>query len=70
MMRMVYHVGKPWIFEGKMFFPDTGIPILNKARINVRLDVWLPDPLTVATVILKVLTIFSEGFVFGGLDVS
>src|SRR5512145_3043158 len=63
--RMVYQVGKPWIFDGKIFFPETGMPILNKARINVVFDVWLPEPLTVATVIEKSFTIEPPGDVSG-----
>ena len=55
--RMVYQVGWPWMLEGNRFFPETGMPILNSARTSVELDVWLPDPLTVATVMVKSLTI-------------
>jgi hypothetical protein len=44
------------MFDGNRFFPETGIPILNSARTSVELDVWLPDPLTVATVKVKSFT--------------
>src|SRR5512135_1461327 len=57
--RIVYHVGRPWMLEGKRFLPETGIPILNKARKMVVLAVELPDPLTVPTVIEKSFTTLS-----------
>jgi hypothetical protein len=41
-----------------MFFPDTGTPINRMDRRSTRLAVWLPDPLTVATWMLKSLTTF------------
>jgi hypothetical protein len=44
------------MFEGKRFFPLTGIPIWKMARSSTVLAVWLPEPLTVATVMLKSLT--------------
>jgi hypothetical protein len=37
------------MFDGKRFFPDTGMPIWKMARKSVLLAVWLPEPLTVAT---------------------
>src|SRR5512137_2808765 len=55
--RMVYQVGCPWMLDGKRFLPDTGMPILNKARRIVVLAVELPEPLTVPTVIEKSLMI-------------
>src|SRR5262245_19716569 len=54
--RMVNQVGRPAMFEGKRFFPLTGIPIWKIARNRTMLAVWLPDPLTVATCRLKSLT--------------
>lgn len=54
-------MGKPWILEGKMFFPVTGIPILKNVRIKVVFAVALPDPLTVLKVMTKSLMIF--GFI-------
>jgi len=47
--RIVNHVGKPAIFEGKRFFPLTGIPIWKIERIRTVFEDWLPEPLTVAT---------------------
>ena len=44
------------MFDGKRFFPDTGMPIWKIERISIRLAVWLPDPLTVATWMVKSLT--------------
>src|SRR5258705_6555256 len=37
------------MLEGKIFLPDTGMPILNSARSKVVLAVWLPEPFLVAT---------------------
>ena len=55
--RMVNHVGKPAMFDGNMFFPETGMPIWKIDRIRTLLAVWLPEPFTVATWMLKSLTI-------------
>src|SRR5215204_2057443 len=41
------------MFEGKRFLPDTGMPIWKMDRRSTRLAVWLPDPFTVATWMLK-----------------
>src|SRR3954451_9500913 len=41
------------MFEGKRFLPDTGMPIWKMDRRSTRLAVWLPEPLTVATWMLK-----------------
>ena len=38
------------MFDGKIFFPETGIPIRNNARINVMFAVALPEPLIVLKV--------------------
>ena len=53
---MVYQVGRPAMFEGNMFLPETGTPIWKSERSRTRLAVWLPEPLTVATWMLKSLT--------------
>ena len=58
---MVYQVGSPAMFDGNMFLPDTGTPIWKIERSRTRLAVWLPDPLTVATWMLKSLTIAAGG---------
>jgi len=44
-----------------MFFPDTGMPIWKSERIRTVLAVWLPDPFTVATWMLKSLTTVLPG---------
>ena len=63
--RMVYQVGSPAMFDGNMFLPDTGMPISRMERSSTRLAVWLPDPLTVATWMLKSLTtLVRAGVVF------
>src|SRR6476659_7846462 len=53
---MVNQVGRPAMFEGKRFLPETGTPIWKMARRRVVFAVWLPDPFTVATWMLKLLT--------------
>jgi hypothetical protein len=55
--RIVYHVGSPAMFDGNMFLPDTGTPVSRIDRRSTRFAVWLPEPLTVATWMLKSLTI-------------
>ena len=49
-------VGRPAMFEGNIFLPETGMPIWKMDRISTELAVWLPDPFTVATCMLKSLT--------------
>src|ERR1039457_1373949 len=46
--RISYQVGNPWMFEGKMFLPETGIPIRKMDCISSELALALPVPLTVA----------------------
>ncbi len=54
--RIVYHVGRPWMLEGKRFLPETGTPILKIALKMVLLAVELPEPFFVPTVIEKSFT--------------
>src|SRR4029079_922434 len=54
--RMVNHVGRPAMFDGNRFLPLTGMPIWKMARSSTLLAVWLPEPLTVATWMLKSFT--------------
>src|SRR5262245_65547723 len=61
--RIVYQVGSPTMFEGKRFFPLTGIPIWKIERSSTLFAVWEPEPLTVATWREKSLT---RGFTWGG----
>ena len=44
------------MFDGNMFFPDTGTPISRIDRRSTMFAVWLPEPFTVATWMLKSLT--------------
>ncbi len=44
------------MLDGNMFLPETGMPIWKMERNRTRLAVWLPEPLTVATWMLKSLT--------------
>ncbi len=54
--RIVNQVGRPWMFEGKRFLPETGIPIWKIARMRMLFEDMLPDPLAVATWMEKSLT--------------
>jgi hypothetical protein len=56
----VYQVGKPAIFDGKRFFPLTGMPMPNMLLSSTRLADCDPDPFTVATWMLKSLMIRLE----------
>src|SRR5262245_15722615 len=59
--RIVNQVGSPAMFEGNRFFPLTGMPIWKMARSRTLFAVWLPEPLTVATWMLKSLTTVRMG---------
>src|SRR5262245_4430926 len=68
---MVNQVGSPAMFEGNRFLPLTGIPIWKMARSRMVLAVWLPEPLTVATVMLKSLTTgFTAAFRCSGVELA
>src|SRR5471030_313101 len=54
--RMVNQVGSPAMFEGNMFLPLTGTPIWKIERIRTLFDDCEPEPLTVATWIVRSLT--------------
>src|SRR5437867_11528367 len=58
------------MFEGKRFFPLTGIPIWKIARKRTLFAVWLPEPLTVATWMLKSLRIAFMGYSAAGAGSS
>ena len=47
--RIVYQVGRPAMFDGKRFLPDTGIPIWKSERRSTVLELCEPDPFAVAT---------------------
>src|SRR5262245_34982643 len=55
---------------GKRFFPLTGIPMWKSARMRIRFADWLPEPLAVATWMLKSLTTACgvTEFALGGID--
>ena len=53
---MVYHVGSPAMFDGNRFFPLTGTPIPKMLFSSTLLADCDPDPFTVATLMLKSLT--------------
>ena len=44
------------MLDGNRFLPETGTPIWKMERMSTVLAVWLPEPFTVATWILKSLT--------------
>src|SRR5712691_13467112 len=54
--RTSYHVGSPWMFEGKMLRGLTGTPILRTAFANSSLAEAEPEPLTLANLTTKALT--------------
>ena len=47
--KQVDQVGRPAMFEGKRFLPETGMPIRNRLRRRTVFADCEPDPLTVAT---------------------
>ena len=51
--RMVYQVGRPAMLDGKRFLPETGMPIWKRVRSSTALELCEPEPLTVATWMLK-----------------
>src|SRR5262245_10869191 len=53
---MVYQVGSPAMFEGNRFLPETGTPIWKMLRRRTVLELCEPDPFTVATWMLMLLT--------------
>src|SRR6185437_8534550 len=54
--RMVYQVGSPAMFDGNRFLPETGIPMRKMLRSSTLFADCEPEPLTVATWMLKSLT--------------
>src|SRR5271166_6439709 len=54
--RMVNQVGSPAMFEGNRFLPETGTPIWKMERSRMELALCDPEPLAVATWMLKSLT--------------
>src|SRR5512142_2204802 len=54
--RTSYHVGRPWMFEGKMLRADTGTPIRSTVRAKRPLAEAEPEPLTFANLMTKSFT--------------
>src|SRR6266404_6103285 len=56
--RTSYQVGRPWMFEGNRFLPDTGIPMRKMACIKSPFALAEPVPLTLT--ILSRCTVLSR----------
>src|SRR5215470_20048288 len=57
-----YQVGSPWMFEGKMLRELAGIPIRRIDLANSALALAEPDPLTLANLTTKSLTLLITTF--------
>src|SRR6266446_6378534 len=57
LMRTSYQVGRPWIFDGKMLRELAGIPIRKIDLAKSALALAEPDPLTLANLTTKSLTL-------------
>src|SRR5260370_15833228 len=57
LMRTSYQVGRPWMFDGKMLRELAGIPIRKIDLANSALALAEPDPLTLANLTTKSLTL-------------
>src|SRR5579863_9975146 len=55
--RISYHVGKPWMFDGKRFLPETGTPMRKIERMSRLLALDDPVPLTLASFKAKSFTL-------------
>src|SRR5690349_6494707 len=51
--RTSYHVGRPWMLEGKMFLGETGIPMRRKLLAKSSFADAEPEPLTLANLMTK-----------------
>src|ERR1035437_3037699 len=54
--RISYHVGRPWMLDGKRFLPDTGTLIRKMPGMSKELARAEPVPLTLASLTAKSLT--------------
>src|SRR5215510_7507781 len=54
--RTSYHVGSPWMLEGKILRGATGTPMRITARANISFALAEPDPFTLAKRITKSFT--------------
>src|SRR3954466_15522946 len=59
--RISYHVGRPWMFDGNTFFPDTGMPMRKIACMMRPFADADPEPLGVAILKAKSLTRSGKG---------
>src|SRR5438552_565357 len=57
LIRTSYQVGSPWILDGKMLRELAGIPIRRIDLANRELALAEPDPLTLANLTTKSLTL-------------
>src|ERR1700735_4878473 len=53
LIRISYQVGSPWMFDGKRFLPETGIPMRKMACMRRPLALAEPEPLTLASLMAK-----------------
>jgi hypothetical protein len=51
--RTSYQVGRPWMFEGNRFLPETGMPMRKIACISRPLALADPVPFTLASLRAK-----------------
>src|SRR5437899_7279745 len=58
LIRTSYQVGRPWMFDGKMLRELAGIPIRRIDLANSALALADPDPLTLANLTTKSLTLW------------
>src|SRR5258705_8517692 len=58
LIRTSYQVGRPWMFDGKMLRELAGIPIRRMDLANSALALAEPDPLTLANLTTKSLTLW------------
>src|ERR1700732_4770089 len=58
LMRTSYQVGRPWIFDGKILRELAGIPIRKIDLAKSALALAEPDPLTLANLTTKSLTLW------------
>ena len=65
--RTSYHVGRPWMLDGKMLRAATGTPIFSTAFANSPFADAEPEPLTLANLTTKSLTRVM-GFIAGTLN--
>ena len=57
----LYQVGRPWMFDGNRFLPETGMPIRKMACISRLFALAEPVPLTLASLKAKSLMRVTSG---------